>query len=278
MPRMESMTDTKIKAKNDPPDGLLLTLNRGIQVLEQVARDKGRATAKSLSADLGINLGTCYQLLRTLQANGYVHRLPGGSYGLGTRIGFLAEHYDSAVSPPPELVDTLHDLHEGLQETVYISIRRNRDIPIVGLLEGTKMLRVGNLTVGYAGHPNARASVKALLAWADDKFINDLIESREFEPLTPNTITTWDGFLAELENTRVRGYGLDNEEYAEGVACIGAVILDEEGVPYGAYGTSFPAGRLASDETEIAKAVMEAGERASRFMGYNGPYPPPPSD
>lgn len=271
------MTATRIKTSLEPANGLLLTLNRGIQVLEQIARDKGRATAKSLSADLAINLGTCYQLLRTLQANGYVHRLPGGRYGLGTRIGFLAEHYESAVSPPPELIDTLHDLHEALQETVYISIRRNHDMPIVGLLEGTKMLRVGNLTVGYAGHPNARASVKALLAWADDKVTNGLIETREFERLTPNTITTWDGFLKELEITRDRGYGLDNEEYADGVACIGAVILDEETVPYGAYGTSFPAARLQRDEAPIARAVMEAGERASRFMGYNGPYPPPPS-
>lgn len=260
------------KSKNE--SGLLLTLNRGIQVLEQIARDRGRATAKSLTADLGINLGTCYQLLRTLQANGYVHRMPQGRYSLGTRVAFLAEQYESSVSPPPELTNILHELHEKLQETVYVSVRRHKEIPIVGVLEGTKMLRVGNLAVGYGGHPNVRASVKAFLAWAEKGAVEELIETRQFEALTPNTITTWDGFLEELENTRRRGYGLDNEELVEGVACLGSVILDEDGNPYGAYGTSFPVARLAEEEDAIATAMLDAGQSASRSMGYDGPYPP----
>lgn len=262
------------KSKSDGQSGLLLTLNRGIQVLEQIARDQGRATAKSLTSDLDINLGTCYQLLRTLQAAGYVHRLPGGRYGLGTRIGFLADHYESSIAPPPELIDTLHELHQALEETVYISVRRSRDLPIVGVLEGTKPLRVGNLTVGYSGHPHVRASAKAFLAYTPVDTLDEFFETKEFETLTPNTIRTWDAFTEELEATRRRGYGLDNEEYAEGVTCIGSVILDEDGRPYGAYGTSFPAQRLEEDEAEIARLLRDAGEKASRFMGYRGPYPP----
>lgn len=264
-------------AKGDGSSGILLTLDRGIQVLEQVARDRGRATAKSLTADLGINLGTCYQLLRTLQVNGYVFRLPGGRYGLGTRVGFVSDLYESSMAPPPELTDTLHDLHQALQETVYISLRHNREIPIVGVLEGTKMLRVGNLTVGYSGHPHIRASAKAFLAYVDEETLEEFFDSKEFEARTPNTIRTWEDFLTELEATRRRGYGIDNEEYAEGVTCLGTVILDESGRPFGAYGTSFPARRFPLDEATLATRMIEAGEKASRSMGYEGPYPPRPA-
>jgi IclR family acetate operon transcriptional repressor len=271
---MAEMRVDQSKSRADGSSGLLLTLDRGIQVLEQIARDQGRATAKSLTAELEINLGTCYQLLRTLQAHGYVHRLPGGRYGLGTRVGYLSDLYETSIAPPPELTDTLHDLHQTLQETVYISVRRNRDIPIVGVLEGTKMLRVGNLTVGYSGHNHIRASAKAFLAYVDEDSLEDFFDSKEFEARTPNTIRTWDQFLEELEATRKRGYGIDNEEYAEGVTCIGAVILDEDGRPYGAYGTSFPAQRFPTDEETIARLMIEAGEKASRSMGYEGPYPP----
>ncbi|HVR32235.1 MAG TPA: IclR family transcriptional regulator [Acidimicrobiia bacterium] len=263
---------------NDPAAGLLLTLNRGIQVLEQVARDRGRATAKSLVTDLGINLGTCYQILRTLQANGYLHRLPGGRYTLGTRVGMLADQYDSTAAPPPELMDTLHDLHQALKETVYISIRRNRGFPIVGVLEGVRILRVGNLTVGYSGHANVRASAKAFLAYAPVEALDDFFDSRTFQPLTPNTITTWEQFLDELGATRARGYGVDREEYTSGVSCIGAAIFAEDGQPYGAYGTSLPTSRFLSDEAMIARHVMAAAERASRHMGYRGPYPPLPTE
>ena len=255
--------------------GLLLTLNRGLEMLEQIARDEGRATAKSLSSDLDVNLGTCYQLLRTLQANGYVHRLPGSRYGLGARVSFLAEHYNQLSSPPPELEEILHDLRDEIQETTYVSIRRGRDIGIVGVLEGTRMLRVGNMTVGYTGHPHIRASAKAYLAYTPEDQIEDFFESKDFEVLTPNTIKTWDDFMTELEATRKRGYGIDNEEYTLGVSCIGAVIVDEDGAPYGAYGTSFSVSRLAPDELWIAERVRAAAERASRSMGYEGPYPPP---
>jgi len=265
---------TRTTTRSGAPSGVLLTLNRGIQVLEQIARDEGRATAKSLAADLDINLGTCYQLLRTLQANGYTHRLPGGRYALGTRIGFLLEQYERVSAPAPELIDILHDLHHDLQETVYITARRGRDIAIVEVLEGTRMLRVGNMQAGYGGYNNVRASAKAYLSITPEDALDDFFESREFEALTPNTITSWDGLLEELATTRNRGYGIDNEEYALGVVCIGAVVVDEEGRPYGSFATSFPASRLAEEEAGISSRVMQAAEAGSRALGYTGPYPP----
>ncbi|MEX1004975.1 MAG: IclR family transcriptional regulator [Acidimicrobiia bacterium] len=258
----------------DRPSGLLLTLNRGIQVLERVATERGRATAKSLVADLEINLGTCYQILRTLQHAGYVHRLPGGRYVLGTRVGYLSDRYDSAVAPSPQLLDILHDLHQALGETVYITLRHNADLPIVGLLEGTNMLRVGSLTVGYSGHPHIRASAKAYLAHVPPASVDGFFETRTFAALTPNTITSWDGLLAELDATRLRGYGIDREEFTAGVSCIGAVILGADAQPHGAYGTSLPAGRFAEEEKAISGHVVQAAERASRTLGYEGPYPP----
>jgi DNA-binding IclR family transcriptional regulator len=256
-----------------PSSGLLLTLDRGIQVLEQIARGQGRATAKSLTADLRINLGTCYQLLRTLQSHGYVHRLPGGHYGLGPRVGFLVDHYGSSVAPPPELTEILHDVHRALRETVFLTVRRGRDLPVVAVLEGTKPLRVGNINVGFAGHPHARATTKAFLAFSDARTRDEFFDSKEFEQLTPNTTTTWEAVLDDLEATRRRGYGIDREELADGVVSVGSVILDEDGRPYGALGVSFAA---SLDAESMVGDVVSAGERASRFMGYRDTYPPAP--
>lgn len=267
-------SDAGAAKEQDRPSGLLLTLNRGIQVLERVAIERGRATAKSLVADLEINLGTCYQILRTLQHAGYVHRLPGGRYVLGTRVGYLSDRYDTAVAPSPELLDILHDLHQAIGETVYITLRRNSELPILGLLEGTNMLRVGSLTVGYSGHPHIRASAKAYLAHTPTASLDAFFETRTFEPLTPNTITSWDALLDELEATRRRGYGIDREEFTPGVSCIGAVILGADAEPHGAYGTSLPTGRFLEEEEAIAEHVVQAGERASRVLGYDGAYPP----
>ena len=267
------MTAERANDAATPSSGLLLTLDRGIQVLEQIARGQGRSTAKSLTADLHINLGTCYQLLRTLQSHGYVHRLPGGHYGLGPRVGFLVDHYGTSVAPPAELTEMLHEVHRTVQETVFLAVRRGRDLPVVAVLEGTKALRVGNVSVGYSGHPHARATAKAFLAFADPRTRDEFFDSKEFEQFTPHTTTTWEGVLDDLEVTRRRGYGLDREELAEGVVSVASVILDEDGRPYGSFGASFPA---ALDSDSLVGAVVSAGERASRFMGYRDAYPPAP--
>jgi len=267
------MTAERANGAATPSSGLLLTLDRGIQVLEQIARGRGRSTAKSLTADLRINLGTCYQLLRTLQSHGYVHRLPGGHYGLGPRVGFLVDHYGNSVAPPPELTEMLHEVHRALRETVVLTVRRGRDLPVVGVLEGTKPLRVGNVSVGYSGHPHARATAKVFLAFAESRTRDEFFDSKQFEQLTANTTTTWKGVLDDLEATRRRGYGLDREEFADGVVSVGSVILDEDGRPYGAFGVSFSA---ALDVESMVGDVVTAGERASRFMGYRDAYPPTP--
>ena len=242
------MVSDELAPKADGPradgSGLLLTLDRGIQVLEQIARGQGRATAKSLTADLGINLGTCYQLLRTLQAHGYVHRLHGGRYGLGNRIGFLADHYSSALAPAPELIETLHDLHDVVEETVYLTVSHNGDLAIAGVLDGTRMLRVGNLAAGQSAEPHTSPAAKAFLAYADEAHRRRPHRSAHVQNLARHTPSRRRPPRRTRRDARERGYGVDREEHSDGVAGLAAAILDEDGRPYGAFASRRAAPRL----------------------------------
>lgn len=262
---------------NDDTKGLLLTLDRGIAVLEQVAREDGGVTAKSLSTTLDINLGTCYQILKTLGRNGYVSKLSGNRFGLGPRVVFLADHYQSAVAPPPVLLEILRELHDDLQESVYVSLGVNHRIQISAYLEGTKAVRVGGMRIGMSDHPHARASGKCFMAYLDEDELDAWVSRSQLERLTPNTITAWDGLLADLRATRQRGYAMEVEEFNEGVACVSAVVVGEQGVPVAAFATSIPASGMASRRDELVARVQAAGREASRSMGYVGPYPPPPA-
>ncbi len=109
------------------PKNVLLTLDRGLRVLEEIARFEGDATAKSISASVGVNLGTCYQLLRTLEQRGDVHKCPAVDSGWAM-CRLLIESYDSHKEPPVEFLEILHDLHRDLEETVYVSLRRARTL------------------------------------------------------------------------------------------------------------------------------------------------------
>lgn len=257
--------------------GVLLTLDRGIRVLEEIARQEGKATAKQLSAALRINVGTCYQILRTLHVNGYVSRLPGSRYGLGPRIAFLSDHYESSAAPPPELIAILRDLHGKVGESVYISLRHGSRLQIASYLEGTKAVRVGALHIGYSDHPHARASGKCFLAFIDPNERELYVDKEQLEPLTETTITDWAAFQEELEETRRRGFAVDHEEFTEGVACISTVLLGHDATPMGAFGIAMPAAVLPQRQDEIVELAMDAGRRGSEVLGYEGRYPPPPA-
>jgi len=243
-------------------------------VLEEIARADGQGTAKSIGTALGINPGTIYQILRTLQTKAYVHRLPGGRYQLGTRIAFLIDHYDVRSALPQVILDQLQELHRLTDETVYASLASGSAITIVASCEGTRRLRVGKSTIGYSAHPHARASSKAFLAFSDPDDIEGYFSGHHLEPLTENTITEWHTLLAEFEDIRRQGVALDREESELGISCIATVIVGAGGEPIGAYAAALPVTRFAADLHSIEAALTKASEAASLALGYTGDYPP----
>jgi DNA-binding IclR family transcriptional regulator len=254
--------------------GTLLTLDRGIRVLEEIARGHGLGTARSIGASLGINQGTVYQILRTLQDSGYVHRQPGGRYRLGARIAYLVDGYQIQAAPPQVIIDYLHTLHHTTDETVYAALALGSAISIVASHESTRRLRVGSFDVGYSAFPHASAAGKAFLAFCDESELEDYFDDHQLEAATDRTLTTWDGLHDELAAVRARGVAFDHEETDLGIAGVGAVIIGSRGEPVGAYGAAMPVARFDHALESVSTAILKAGDDASRALGYRGEYPP----
>jgi IclR family transcriptional regulator, acetate operon repressor len=254
--------------------GTLLTLDRGIRVLEEIARGNGLGTARSIGATLGINQGTIYQILRTLQDTGYVHRQPGGRYQLGARIAYLVDGYQIQAAPPQVIIDHLHTLHHATDETVYAALALGSAISIVASHESTKRLRVGNFDGGYSAAPHATAAGKAFLAFCEVSELDDYFDDHQLERVSENTITDWDDLLHELSKARARGVAFDREESDIGISGIGAVIIGSRGEPVGAYATAMPVARFDDAVESVSTAMLKVGDDASRALGYRGEYPP----
>lgn len=243
-------------------------------MLEEIARGNGLGTARSIGTSLGINQGTVYQILRTLQNSGYVHRLAGGRYQLGARVAYLVDGYQIQAAPPQVIIDHLHALHMAAGETVYASLALGSTIAIVASHESTKRLRVGSFEVGFADHPHSTASGKAFLAFCADEDLETYIADRHLERVTDQTITDWDDLLSEFEEVRTSGLAFDREESDIGIAGIGAVIIGSHGEPVGSYGAAMPVARFESARESVSAALLKAGDDASRALRYRGEYPP----
>lgn len=128
--------------------GTLLTLRRGLQMLEAIALSYGHATAKGLSRRLGLKMGTCYNLLRTLEEEGYVVRHAGGNFSLGGRIAVLQESSRAKLEPLPQVMDMLVRLHERSGETVYASEWCEGDVVVQRCIQGSRPVHAASLEVG----------------------------------------------------------------------------------------------------------------------------------
>lgn len=270
-----TQTSAHLVEENDQPTGILLSLRRGLRVLEAIATSGGTATAKWLSQETGIKIGTCYHILRTLEEEGYIVRLPGSRFGLGSRVAFLHDNFRAHLAPPPELLDILSQLHAELGETTYISGWYGDNIVLQRYLEGVNAVHVRSLEIGYAGFAHARASGKAILAFLPEGRLRAYLAAHPPTRRTANTITDVDQLITHLKQVAVQGYAVDMEEFADGVCCVSAAIFDRGGFPVGAYTVSLPCNRFGDKAEALIGAVKRAAIQASLALGFLDTYPPP---
>jgi IclR family acetate operon transcriptional repressor len=119
-------------------------------------------------------------------------------------------------------------------------------------------VRVSGLHLGYSGAAHVRASGKVLLAYGRPGTLDDYLRTHAIGA---------PGLRAEIEQARRMGYAVDEEEFAEGVACIAAPVADGTM----AVGISVPVERYRSLRQELIDVVVAvAGSAAAPQMPAAG--------
>ncbi len=234
------------------------SVRRAATLLEAVANDPGGCTATAAAAATDIPVPTAYHLLNTLVDAGLLAKDERRRYRLGAKMGLLAEAFLAQVSAPTYLVERLHELAERTGETAYLSAWRSHDAVLLQIVEGHRAVRVSGLHLGYRGAAHVRASGKVLLAYGRPGTLEDYLRTHAVEAAP---------LRAQIAQVRRAGYAIDEEEFAEGVACIAAPVADGTT----AIGISVPAERYRALRGElIATVVAVAGSAAAPQMPAAG--------
>ena len=108
--------------RSDPPGSFSLTLDRGLRLLDILARPENAVgmTVTALAAALGMSRTAAYRLLGTLEAHGYVVRLAGGR----VRLGYAVTRLAAAVAPLVRAAATpvLRRLADELGATAHLTL------------------------------------------------------------------------------------------------------------------------------------------------------------
>lgn len=249
------------KQATDESASAVKSADRVLLVLEHLAEAKLPRAPGDIADALGIPRSSLHGLLRTMHNRGWVE-LDEGAHGVRYRIGARALsvgvsflHGDDIVARSASMLDALS---RELGETLHLGVLEHDDVVYLAKREAKHNLRLVS-AVGVRLPAYATALGKVLLADLDDEALLARLD-REHPALTPHTLVTGAALRADLEETRLRGYAIDDQESTEGVRCF-AVPLGKPGTRRYAISCSVPVARLDSRlERRIVDLLLRAAE------------------
>jgi DNA-binding IclR family transcriptional regulator len=212
------------------PTDLIQSVSRALRVLEQVTQADRPLPVKVIARKCEINLATAYHLVRTLCYEGYLVRLPGGSYAAGPEVAERFHELVSSFQRPPSAVAVLRHLSAVSGHSAYLGRIADDRMIITDVAEGPGSPWLEDLQVGLETAAHATAVGKALLTTMSAAERRRLIAQQGLRPYTSRTASD-----LEALDDRLRGLGpgdlvVEHGEFRENVACAGiATAADESG-------------------------------------------------
>lgn len=246
------------------------TVERAFSLLDVLAESTRPMNLKEIAQRSGLNASTCLRLLRTLERNHYVVRLPDtGLYRLGAKILTLAYALESQLDIRTIARPVLHDLSEAIGESAGLIIRQGGEGIVIERAAGPNALR--HVTaIGYRGPLYCTSAGKALLAWSEPEWRERYLTTERFPALTAATITTERDLRLELERIREAGYATDYGEREEGLVAFAAPVRDAADHVVAVIGVSGPAHRMSDHPLEgLTRRLLRGAEDVSLQLGWS---------
>lgn len=243
-------------------------IERAVAILNAFSAEEPELGVTDLADRLGLHKSTVHRFLVNLEAAGLVERdRHTARYRLGLRIFELGGLVLQQMNLWDEALPFLEGLVRDSGETGHLAVLDGGEAVYIEKVEARRALRIPSaIGRGYPAH--ATSLGKVLLAHLDGGAADALIAERGLDRCAPNTITDPEKLRAELDRVRQQGFAVDDEEYEEGLRCIGAPIIGHTGQVVAAIGIGGPVTRVTPERvTELAALVMRAAGSLSRRMG-----------
>lgn len=223
------------------PEEKLVGAERVIAVLIELADHPLGVTLDELSGRLHSSKPTVHRALATLRRAGLADMTSRGVYVLGDEYLRLAFRNLDGRPETARIQPLLEQLAADFGETAHYAVLSGKDIVYRAKMDPPQgAVRLTSVIGGR--NPAYRTAVgKVLLSDRLTQLgqVIDWFGPFPLEQKTPNTLTTPAALLADLEATRERGFGVDDQENELGINCVAIPIhLDGSGTAAGAISIS----------------------------------------
>lgn len=243
------------------------SLDRGLVILETIARSADPVSLGELTDLLGIDRSSVFRLANTLRRRGFLSYLTAKKvYILGPSVWRLSHQYDWGTMLIRVSRDHLKSLAAQTEETVHLAIREGKQALFIDHAITNHVIAVAGQT-GELVPLYCTAHGKALLADCDKADLKAIFGSDKLQTYTKQTVGTLDQLTKVCAQIRSQGYATDDGEYQEGIRCVAAPIRAEGDVVIGSIGVSVPLQRFAKDRYRVCgEQVSVVARRISELL------------
>jgi IclR family transcriptional regulator, acetate operon repressor len=240
--------------------GSVQSVVRAAALLRCFAVPPSSYSLTDLARETGLNVSTAFRLAKTLCTESllsYDHRTE--RYRVGPALIALATEAMRSAGLNAAL-PVLQELANATGATAALSIREGRMSVSILSASSVHGLRVVE-NAGSRMPLHLTAAGKALLAFGPEPIPAAVKGMGRLEKPTKKTLSSSALLRGDLEEARVRGYTICDEERDVGVRAVGAPVLDDSSVARAAVGIQGPVVRIPTEQIPGLGDLLQAAAK-----------------
>ena len=218
---------TEVREVRERDSEFVQSLERGLAVIRAFKRERPQMTLSEVAELTGLTRAAARRFLITLRELGYVES-DGRLFSLGPLVLELGYSYLSSLPVWEVARPQLERLAETVRETTSASVLDGTEIVFVARVGSDRIMSM-NLGIGSRLPSWATAMGRVLLADLSKTQIDDYFRIARLEPLRAGPVTDETELRRIIDQARVDGWTLVDQEVEEGVRSIAVPIRTARG-------------------------------------------------
>lgn len=254
------MTDTLLEEAVGDRD-YVNSFARGLEVIRVFSRAKPKMTLSEVSRATDMTRATVRRFLLTLVREGYVET-DGKYFSLKPKVLELGYSVLSSMSIWEVAQPIMNELAETLQESCFAAVLQGDQVIYTARATSKRYVNVG-ISVGSHVPAHCVSSGRVLLAALSEQQFLKYLDEAELTKFTPNTVTSKVKLRSAIEEVRIQGWSIVDQELEIGLRSISVPIRDAGGAVVAALNVPCPSSRISYDQmrTKVLTELLTASNR-----------------
>lgn len=235
----------------------------------ETLKERGGMGVTELATELDLPKSTTHRYLKTLTESEYLVK-DGTTYHIGLRFLGIGEFSRTQRRGFQMVKQKVVKIAEETGEKAQFIVEEYGKAVYVYQEIGDQGVNVG-WGVGKRTDLHATSAGKAIMAQWPEERVKTYVDEHGLTELTSYTITDHEELVAELEKTRERGYGINEQEHIDGFTAVGVPVFGSSETVLGSLSVGGPINRMRDEwlEQEVISLLLGMSNELELNLRYS---------